>query len=525
MLRVCVVLTWTASCLFVYNWLLSSNHLWKKHPFISSIIVNGGIVLYPVWGLIADAYYGRHRVIRYSLRLMWFISLLYCLYHLLLYWLKEYRAMVESPRHLVYVDSTIKLLMTVAMGGVFANTAVLGVDQLVDAPSYRIASYIRWYGWVWFLADFLVNFIHSCNCKGYNLPYMLEMPLLLSISLCLDFLCSDYLLKEPSFPNPLTMVYKVLRYAWKNKYPRLQSGYAYWDGKLFSRINLAKTKFGGPFTSVQVDDVKTLGRIILLLSCFSIIPVLIIIINSAKGSMYWHFKHPGTRGCHRKCFWMSLVQNFGTFFIVATVPIFELTVVPFLKLKLHMPVLSGAIMSILVVALSLFGLGTIEVVGHYKSHSSNLNPNKTWECFYDLNAYEKDQILPVSYAWLMIPEVFLSCGKYIILTTAGEFLCAQAPSSMKGLLFGLTYGIGGISLILNLPLIIATQEILRRWSPNGACGIIYIFLLMGIEILVAMAAYGASKCYKKRERNEDQDEVDVIPVNWRRQYQSDAELM
>ena len=60
-------------------------------------------------------------------------------------------------------------------------------------------------------------------------------------------------------------MFKVLRYAWKHKFPERHSALTYWEEGLPSRIDLGKSKYGGPFTVEQVEDVKTLGRILSVL--------------------------------------------------------------------------------------------------------------------------------------------------------------------------------------------------------------------------------------------------------------------
>ena len=70
----------------------------------------------------------------------------------------------------------------------------------------------------------------------------------------------------------IILIFNVLRYAKKNKYPRLRSAFTYWDDKPFSRIDLGKTKYGGPFTTEQVEDVKTFFRIVVvILGCSSFV--------------------------------------------------------------------------------------------------------------------------------------------------------------------------------------------------------------------------------------------------------------
>ena len=60
----------------------------------------------------------------------------------------------------------------------------------------------------------------------------------------------------------LTLAYKVLKYAVKNKHPQRRSAFTYCEDELPSRIDFGKRKYGGPFTTEQVEDVKTFLRLI-----------------------------------------------------------------------------------------------------------------------------------------------------------------------------------------------------------------------------------------------------------------------
>ena len=48
-----------------------------------------------------------------------------------------------------------------------------------------------------------------------------------------------------------------------------------------------------------------------------------------------------------------------------------------------------------------------------------------------------------------IYDFLILSSKYILMIITVEFLCAQSPSSMKGLLFGLLFGFIGVSAVIN----------------------------------------------------------------------------
>ena len=87
----------------------------------------------------------------------------------------------------------------------------------------------------------------------------------LSAVLVMDCLCHKWLDTNDKTGNPIKLIFGVLNYARKNKYPRLRSAFTYIDEEQPSRLDFGKHKFGGPFTEEEVEDVKTIFRILPLL--------------------------------------------------------------------------------------------------------------------------------------------------------------------------------------------------------------------------------------------------------------------
>ena len=76
---------------------------------------------------------------------------------------------------------------------------------------------------------------------------------------------------RPENLNPYRLIYDVLKFALRHKTPIDRSSLTYWEDEIPSRINLGKSKYGGPFTTEEVEDVKTFLRLIkVLLSLFGI---------------------------------------------------------------------------------------------------------------------------------------------------------------------------------------------------------------------------------------------------------------
>ena len=65
--------------------------------------------------------------------------------------------------------------------------------------------------------------------------------------------------------NPLRLVFNVLRYSLYHTCPENRSAFTYWEEDIPPCIGLGKYKYGGLFTTEEVEDIKAFLRIILLL--------------------------------------------------------------------------------------------------------------------------------------------------------------------------------------------------------------------------------------------------------------------
>ena len=88
--------------------------------------------------------------------------------------------------------------------------------------------------------------------------------MLLSAAITSTLLFNYWLVKEPVTQNPFKMVYNVIRYAIKHKQPQNRSVFMCCKDQLPSHIqfDFGKSKYGGPFTTEQVEDVKTFIRLL-----------------------------------------------------------------------------------------------------------------------------------------------------------------------------------------------------------------------------------------------------------------------
>ena len=131
-------------------------------------------------------------------------------------------------------------------------------------------------------------------------------------------------------PQPYIMVFKVINFARKNKYPFQCSAFTYCDDYIPSRLDFAKDRYGGPFTAEQVENVKTFLRILLVL--FTIGAVLVLEVPASyfifplfsPYVLHYH-KHFGRSYCKGELIWETIMGS-GTmmtiFLIVFLFPIY-----------------------------------------------------------------------------------------------------------------------------------------------------------------------------------------------------------
>jgi peptide/histidine transporter 3/4 len=238
----------------VYNYLTVYANRPNGHT-IETVVLSFTL---PLAGWLADVYLGRYKVIRWSMWIMWVGSMLATVSSVV-------AQLVDHSHYKIIEDFTVVLLFitTIGFGGYAGNIIQFGMDQLHDASTTEITAFISWLIWTYSSSSVIFQFIHMCMKKKY---YHILGQLLVCIStaavIASSFVLDTTLVKEPVTQNPFKLVYKVIRYAIKTKHPRCRSAFTYWEDELPSRIDFGKSKYGGPFTTEQVEDVKTFLRLL-----------------------------------------------------------------------------------------------------------------------------------------------------------------------------------------------------------------------------------------------------------------------
>ncbi len=194
-----------------------------------------------------------------------------------------------------YIDWSLKMLglllaliVLIPVMIYLINALQFGMDQLHDSPTEDSILFIHWYVWISYVTTSLsytawnltFEFIyHKVFVKKnieiigifFTVVLIIITMLLLIFSLCVVKYKKVWFHIEPAGINPYKLVYRVVKFAYQHKVPLRRSAFTYCEDELPSRMDLGKRKYGGPFTTKQVEDVKAFLGILKVLTphlCF-----------------------------------------------------------------------------------------------------------------------------------------------------------------------------------------------------------------------------------------------------------------
>ena len=287
-----IVLAWNILVTSVYNYLMAS----IEPKGLEITVVALGLTL-PFAGWLADIRFGRYKVIRWSIVVMWIASIL-----------TTVNSVVQQflPGHhdtFMLISQILVFVLAFGFGGYQANIIQFGLDQLHDASTTEITAFITWYVWTFGCNGTLLNFTHICLKPKHYIFGKLAVCIAVTIVIISSQFLENLLVKEPVTQNPFAIIYKVVKYAIKHKYPQYRSAFTYCEDELPSRIDFGKSKYGGPFTTEQVEDVKTFLRLLILISIASVLACEFeIMYKFVHGHISDMFKHNVSTLPFRKCY-------------------------------------------------------------------------------------------------------------------------------------------------------------------------------------------------------------------------------
>ena len=465
------------------------------------------LLFYPLAGYLADTRYGRYKAVTRSLWFMFYseLTLMACSIVSVMYLSALGGDLKLHMHNLFYMLLVIAVPIMFGLISFRANVVQFGIDQLQDAPSEQSIFYIIWYIWTGFGGKALakIPFIFTdklCGELGFQLIHgvgallVIVLVILLGVSLSASDSNRRWFFDDTAAArNPYKLVYGVLKFAARHKNPIRRSAFTYCEDELPSRLDLGKAKYGGPFTTEQVEDVKTLLGVLAVLVSFGPVFSLDAAVTAlCRATFSLQYYGTCSNPNSETSYYIAAISRAGAlvpFFIVALIPLYLFLVRPifykFIPGALKRMGLGGIILTLSTVCHLL-----IDVFGHMPD-----------ECFLHGHSLGKYRSRLVANC-VLFPN-FLNAVSYIlILSGSYEFICCQSPHAMKGLLIGTFFAIKGF---FNLFGALLTFLPFTKWSPGSSfptCGFLYylINVIVGISGLVVYTI--VARRYQYRQRDE-----------------------
>ena len=448
----------------------------------------------PLVGWLADVCIGRYRIMCLSMWIMWTAFMLSTASSVIT------QSMYVHDNVDKYLTLSLNIVGSIGLGVYLANVIQFGLDQLQDASTDEIMSFISWFSWTTISGGIAAEYLHICLHEEYLILAKLFVFFSLSVALILSILTNNVVIKEPVTQNPFKLVYQVLKYAIKNKHPQRRSAFTYCEDDLPSRIDFGKSKYGGPFTTEQVEDVKMFFSILaaIPLGC---IPLSVVMIADQLSLQMYKVVSSYKPNNTTEYYSTASVTNCT---IAILIPFYEFVVYPVLRkhfswVKTYNKITLGVLLQI--ARLTTLMLFVIKVRYVYLKHS---NYNATIQCVFQ----EEHGALSSSLdsKLMLLPSVLNSLSVLTLLIGSVEFICAQTPYFMRGLMFGAFYGFLVVFTLFGYGITWPFKSQSITWG-NGiiSCGFWYLLLCVVILGITGAVVTVLGTAYKKRKRE------DVLP--------------
>ncbi len=240
-------------------------------------------ILSPLAGYIADMKYGQYKVLKVSTQFMISFE-----FFILLIWILL-SSIVNTTDYKLYllVSSMLISIISYWFGRVFFITNIIqfGIEQRRDEPTIKSDYYLTMVLFVEKLAELVIKTCRSSfNFKRvlYGSFVFIDIKTIIFLHVCfsISVVCSVIILfvveryssifeHHNTKGNPYKLVYGVIHFAIKHKQPIRRSAFTYCDDERPTRLDFGKQRYGGPFTTEQVEDVKVMINIVKVLITLS----------------------------------------------------------------------------------------------------------------------------------------------------------------------------------------------------------------------------------------------------------------
>ena len=485
------------------------------------------LLFYPLAGYLADVRYGRYKVIFCSLKLTWSALMIFIITSVVIsaiFW-------PPNSRHLIpnFLDSYVTVMClfgflaffiaSIGFASFAANVIQFGIDQLQDLRTRDSFLFIYWYLLVQHIGVGIGKLVWTAALPTFfiSLSFFLIGWILLifviPISLCVAK--SRWFIRDAGLGNPYKEVAQIVGFAKRHKVPIRRSAFTYWEDDIPTGLDLGKSKYGGPFTTEQVENVKAFfGILYILLSlgpfftadiaAVSFLPVLRY--HMDKWIPRLHLRHSASLYSVAV---YTLFTNGGTLyplFIAILIPIFLKIIHPLFQ-KYIPSILKRIGMGLCLITVSLVCSLVVDTIGHAlpsgQKATSMFDPRLHFEestqTNNSINFYQGYPSLHLS-PYILIVQQFLTAVAYILIYGGVfEFICAQSPHSMKGVLIGIFFAVKGFFHLIGVLGILLP---FCFWQTSPRAGLVYFLVNIVISVVSVVFFIVTARRYRYRQRDE-----------------------
>ena len=460
---------------------ISSNVQQSETPnSIANIVFNNGycmlFFIFALVGLIADVWTGRYKMIVTGIFLCLFAWIISGVgFIITAYW---------PNNRLFYVIYVFGYLCgAIGYTGFRANIVQFNIDQLVGASADELSATIYWHS-ISIPVVFTIFELGRCSFNFFLILSFITPGVTVSVVLITHSFFKHWLETTPLIINPIKLIAKVLNYARKNKYPRNRSALTYWEEDYPSRLDLGKEKYGGPFTEEEVENVKTVLRMIPLMIC--------IVGLSCADEVYWSIMKGANpiNSSFKFCFILNNTAKFIT---------------PAFLLLLHQFLIYPCFNKYIPSMLKRIGLGLVFALATTLSYAVIFKYQRnTLSYFNDL---------------LLIPQILYGVAFVLIFPASLEFTIAQSPVEMRGMMVGMWLASFGVGYLININI-----KYPFGCNNNSICPSFYYYTTKSVIIFIILLVFIVlAKWYKFRVRENEINIVQIVDEHYERYMDQEEE--
>ena len=492
-------------------------------------------LLYPLVGHLTDVYLTRYRSLKWSFGFLLISAFVVIIHEGIAIAASSIWNFAVFEHAYANIDIIIMfILYTIGLGLFQANAIQFGLDQLLEAPTPKLIAFIHWYYWAQSAGSLILFYVAASSViainevdKGVSVTNgtsshsqirSLNNTMLVSVVLVMFILTTTVLIRfcttkkyfyiQKTGLNPFKKIYQVLKYSWKHKVPEHRSAFTYWEKDIPHRIDLGKNKYGGPFTNEEVEDTKTFLRILPLLLCLFGYHL------AADG--YSAPEQLQRTSCPSLPVLLLIVANplhLSTLVSVVGIPLYRLVIMKVFPRVKYVRMLTkmwiGLYLSLLQVVLYIIVVVNHDTTYWQQHHTvikSKIQDLPSRRCF-DIrtgcdfisnwnisDCHQYDDPVDNIYLWLVIPQLLNGLSSLLVSMTVFEFISAQAPRTIQGLLIGLWYATFSIRYLV----VGIIESFIVEWISYLICEGVKGFLILLSVLLFSCV----SRCYRYRQRDE-----------------------